>query len=88
MTDYTGFSGDPDLQEGNYIALKADSVEGATITVELVGGESGPVTLDEDKNVVIRVTSTTQSIRFIATKDDESITKTYALTNLVLEEEE
>lgn len=89
VSDYTGFSGDPDLQKGNFLALKCDSDEGATITVELVGGHSGAVTLDDDKNIVIRIENkATQSVKVVASKDGDSITKTFGLTGLTLEEDD
>ena len=50
MTGYTGFSGDPELQEGNFLAFKvAPSLgDGATYTIEIINGHSGPVELDSD----------------------------------------
>lgn len=74
-------------QEGNYLALKVSTVpeNGVTTTVELVGGTKGPVTLDDDRNIVLRITNKdTQSIKVVATKDKQSITKTYGLTGLTL----
>lgn len=84
VTDYTGFSGDVSLQEGNYLALKVDS-DADSVTVELVGGYGGPVTLDSDMNCVLRIESNTQSVKFVATKGGDSQTKVYALTDLVLD---
>ena len=70
---------------GNYLALKVDSDEGAVVTVELVNGVHGPVTLDEDMNIVLRVTnSETQSVRVKTTVAGKTVTKTYSLTGLVL----
>lgn len=87
VTDYTGFSGDTNEQSGNYLALKADAGEGATITVELVGGNLGhPVTLDADKNIVLRIgNNRRQSVKVVASKDGQEITKVYSLTDLTLE---
>lgn len=86
VTGYTGFSGDVSEQSGHYIALKAESADGATITAQVVGGTHGVVTLDSDRILVARIASTSQSIRFTATKNDKTVTVTYALTNLVLAE--
>ena len=45
VNGYTQFSGAEEEQEGNYLVLKAESDDGATITAELVGGTVGrPVT--------------------------------------------
>lgn len=88
VTGYTGFSEDPELQSGNYIALKLDTDVDATITVELVGGESGPVTLDTDKNIVIRVTDPlTQTIKATATSGTKVDVLTYSLASMTLESE-
>ena len=84
MTGYTGYSGDAELQSGNYLALHAAAEEGATITVELVGGTTGPVTLDPDGISIGRITSTEQSVRFVASKNGMTQTKTYALSDLTL----
>lgn len=88
MTGYTGFSGNEAEQSGNYLALKMDSDESATITVELIGGTVGhPITLDEDRNIVIRITNPrTQSLEVVATVDNESVTKRYSLAGLLLDE--
>ena len=61
VTGYTEFSEDVEEQSGNYLALKCTTQDASdTITVELIGGSTGhPVTLDEDRNIVIRITNTT-----------------------------
>lgn len=62
--------------------LSADDV----ITVELIGGTVGhPVTLDADRNIVLRITNVnTQSIEVVATNGEETETKRYKLTGLTL----
>ena len=66
--------------------MKFEADEGATTTVEIVGGTKGPVTLDEDMNWVGLIKSnSTQSIKVVTTKDDQSTTKEYGLTGLTLE---
>lgn len=87
VTGYTGFSGNVAEQSGHYIALKVTpDVDDAVVTVELIGGTVGhPVTLDEDMNIVIRITNpATQSIQVVATKDNVTITKTYDISGLTL----
>lgn len=55
------------------------------MTVEVVGGTKGPVKLDEDLNIVLLIKNNqTQKVRVVVSKDDESYTRTYGLTNLVL----
>ena len=88
VTGYTQFSSEPTEQEGNYLALKFEADEGATTTVEIVGGTKGAVTLDEDMNWVGLIKSnSTQSIKVVTTKDGQSTTKEYGLTGLTLEPE-
>lgn len=88
-TGYTGFSGDPDLQEGNFLAMKVDNVpEGATMTVELEHGYSGPVELDSDLNFVLRIADKdNQIVKVTASKDSDHFSKEFLLTHLTCESE-
>ena len=89
VTGYTGFSGNTSEQEGNYLALKVDAdSEDAVATVELVGGTKGPVTLDDDMNIVLLIKNKdTQSIKVTVDNGENSTTKTYGLIGLTLETE-
>ena len=89
VTGYTGISINTSEQEGNYLALKVDAdSEDAIVTVELVGGTKGPVTLDEDMNIVLLIKNKdTQSIKVTVNDGEDSATKTYGLTGLTLETE-
>lgn len=90
VSDYTGFSSIVSEQSGNYLALKCDvtNAADATIKAELVGGTKGEVTLDDDKIIVFRVTSNSQSVKVTASKEGyEDVVKTYTLDGLTLEEE-
>lgn len=89
VTGYTGFSSNTSEQEGNCLALKVDAdSEDAIVTVELVGGTKGPVTLDDDMNIVLLIKNKdTQSIKVTTTHNEESVTKTYGLSGLTLETE-
>lgn len=84
VTGYTGFSSNPAEQSGHYIALKATASEPATITAQVIGGTHGAVTLDSDGEIVCRIASNAQSIRFIAKAQEETFSVEYALTNLAL----
>lgn len=90
IDDYTGFSGDPTEQKGNYLAVVCEASEGDTITVELVNGLHGPVTLDPDGILLVRVTDpATQKLIFTATGTDGTTeAQEYSLSGLTLEEEE
>ena len=72
VTGYTGFSDDTDEQEGNYLALMATSDEGATITAELVGSEKPAISLDDDGVIVLRITDTSNDLKFTATSGGKS----------------
>ena len=79
VTGYTGFDGsDPLEQEGNYLALTFTPTSwDGVMTVELVGGTKGAVTLSEgDDFCVFKVDNIAQTI------------KSYSLTSLVLESDE
>ena len=84
MTGWTAFSGDPAEQSGNYIAVKATAVEGATITAQVIGGDHGPVTLDEDGILIARIKNNSQKLQFRATTDGGIQTITYDLKGLTL----
>ena len=95
VTGYTGFSGKASEQSGHYLALKIDTEDDDDeITVELIGGTLGhPVTLDSDRNIVLRITNPlSQKIRVVASHLDSetnnvvTVTKTLRLTNLALED--
>ncbi|MBR3236844.1 MAG: hypothetical protein IKF99_08375 [Oscillospiraceae bacterium] len=55
VTGYTGFSGDPEEQEGNYLALHFEAEGATSISVHAIGSERAPVTLDEDGILILRV---------------------------------
>ena len=89
VTEYTGFSGNPAEQQGNYIALHAETdFNEDEITLELINGTVGhPVTLDSDGLMVVRITDTeTQKIRIVATKGSRTRVKLYDLSGLSLAE--
>lgn len=86
VEDYTEFSSLPAQQSGNYLALKVNAPEDSTITVEVIGGNKGPVTLDDDKNIVLLIADEdTQSVQVKVKKGTETETRTYGLENLTLE---
>lgn len=86
VNDYTGFSGDPELQSGNYLALKVSNVPtDAVITMQKVGeGASPAVTLDSDRNAVVRMTEL-KTLRFTITYNGDTFVKDISLERLELE---
>ena len=90
VSDYTGFSGDPNEQAGNYLALHFECDDADSISVELVGGVSGrgEVTLDSDGLIILRISNNAQVIKVRAYKDGVvGGIQTYSLTGLTLNEE-
>jgi len=87
VTDYTGFSGDPAEQQGNYLVLHIDTdVEDATIQVELVGGDHSSVALDSDRTIILRIKNKFQKIKITASKEGyPTVSKTYTLGGVTLE---
>lgn len=86
---YIEFSGNVAEQSGHYLVIRADTGNASdTITVELIGGTVGhPVTLDSDRNIVLRIANTsTQSVKVVATDGKHTVTKSYSLTGLTLAE--
>lgn len=87
VTGYTGWSGDPEKQSGNYLALDfaATPAESAVIKVEVIGGnsEGNPITVD-DGYCVFRITDKKQKIKVTATNGDNVITREYGLGSLKL----
>lgn len=96
VTGYTEYDSlTPGNQEGNYLALDfsdnwlTDS-DPTTFTVELKGGEKGPITLtDSDSTCVLRVTNPqTQTVEVNSTDATGTTTVTYSLKGLTLEPKE
>lgn len=85
ISDYSsaGYTGDE--KSGNFLVLKCEATDGATITVEVVGGVHGPSTLDEDGLVICRIANNNQSIKVVATKNGQSNTRIFNLLGLGLE---
>lgn len=86
VDNYTGFSGDPDLQYGNYLAIHAEvpEVDGVTITAKF----NTEAVLDADGICVVRVDDNEKKLIVTASKEGcEDVVKTFDLTDLVLEEE-
>lgn len=88
VDDYT--SGGFDMSKShNFLALHIEAQEGATIQVELIGGDSEghPVTLDADGLIVLQIRNKSQKVKVTATKSTDVETKTFDLTGLTLASE-
>lgn len=89
VDDYTGFSGDPELQSGHYFVVHAEvpDVSEVTISVSKDGGETTK-NLDSDGILVFRTTSASQVLTFTASKSGfPTVTKELKLSGLKLEDE-
>ena len=87
ITGWTAFSGNPAEQSGNYIALHIDTdTEADKITVQIIGGDHGPVELDSDRTCILRIKNRNQKIKIVATKSGYPVSeKVYTLGGLTLE---
>lgn len=85
VTGYTGFSGDPAEQVGNYLALHATADAGATIQAKLDGGNSGWITLDSDGILIAHLHDNSTTLRFRATKNGVTEEKVLSLLGVVKE---
>ena len=59
---YTGFSGDPEEQEGNYLAIHFEDATATSISVRPLGSTNDPKALDEDGILVMRVRPNVEGI--------------------------
>ena len=80
VTDYTGFSSNPEEQNGNYLAIHCTNNYEDPISVEIIGGTHGSVQLDSDGIIVLFIRNNEQEIK--VTSGD--LVKTYSLTELEL----
>ena len=80
VTGYTGFSGDPAEQSGNYLALHITNNFDEPIVVELINGFHGPVTLDADGIIILRIANKEQEVK--VTSGD--LVRIYKLSDLEL----
>ena len=86
VTGYTEFSGKPEEQEGNYIALKVTGAsETAVVKYQKVGGTASPVTLDSDRNIVIIVKDPNAVLRFTVEENGTVATNDIYISNVTLE---
>lgn len=88
VTEYTGFSGDLEEQEGNYLALYYRVPEVDDVTIKVTTNTS-TVTLDPDGLHIIRIKGgkvVGKKITVTASKEGyKSVKRVYALDNLVCE---
>jgi len=88
VSDYTGFSEDEELQEGNFLMLHFDAPGAESITVQLIGGNSNVIWLPVHGIMIARIESTEQSIMAVADYGPAgAVIKEIPLDGLTLESE-
>lgn len=79
-----------DEKAGNFLALKFDADDGATIKVGLIPSASGSglITLDSDKNIVIRISDKNEQKLHVQVEKDSVIEEqVYSLAALTVQSE-
>ena len=85
MTGYTGFSGDPAEQEGNYLAIHFEDDDASSISVKVVGSEHDPVTLDPDGILVVRIREIAKGLDVYSVKSGVTYMNHFDFVDLVKE---
>ena len=92
ISDFTGFSGDPELQSGNYLVLSIADIAAAATSVKggivpsAIGMDLVEMINDPDRNIVLRVTSTSQVATFVQSDNDgHTLTQEFSCSGLTLE---
>jgi hypothetical protein len=92
VTEYTGFSSTPDLQEGNYLVVNLANNNFSNFTSVKIGLDptqgSGLVEIinDPDKNGVFRIANTSQKFKIVSISvDGVENTQIFDLSGLTLE---
>lgn len=68
------------------LAEADEDSDNVVITAEIIGGDHGPVTLDDDGILVARIKNTGQKVKFTMTTDGvNTVEKTLNLTGLTLQ---
>ena len=91
IEDFTGFSSDPELQSGNYLVLSIADIYAAATSVKggivpsSIGADLVEMINDPDRNIVLRVTSTSQVATFVQSDaEGNTLTQEFSCANLVL----
>ena len=84
VSDWTGYSADPTENSGYFVILSYEASEGATVTVETIGGYTdGRVQeLDADMTTVTRFKDNKQKLKVVTTLNGDTITKILSFSGL------
>lgn len=91
VTGYTGFSSDPELQSGNYLALKFTDLDPKATSIKVgvdpsYAGGLVEILTDPDKNGVFKIHDTSQKFVVEVTTPEQVERFEYDLSGLVLED--
>lgn len=89
VEDYTGFSGDPEEQEGNFIAIHCEVPEVSGTTINYITKSGNKWVVDpSDGLIVLRINGPMTTMTFeVSHNDYGTITKTYDVSSVVCEKE-
>lgn len=89
QTDYTGFSSDPDLQVGNFLAIHCNIPGHTADEYSISVTVTNPSVLDSDGIIVLRIADkSTQTVTVVASADGlDPYTKVFSLSDLVCDPE-
>lgn len=94
VTDYTEFSSNPELQSGNFLALKFSDIDSDATSVKVglvpsaIGMDLVEIINDPDKNGVFRITNKdTQKFKVVISDGSHETVQLFDLSGLTLEEE-
>lgn len=84
VSDWTGYSADPAENSGYFVVLKYAASDGATVTIETIGGYTdGRVQpLDVDMQSVTRFKDNKQKLKVVTTLNGDTITKILSFSGL------
>ena len=84
VSNWTGYSGDPEENSGYFLVLKYEASEGATVTIQTIGGYTDDMIkpLDSDMQSVTRVKNNKQKLKVVTTLNGDSITKILSFSGL------
>ena len=84
VSDWTGYSADPAENSGYFVILSYEASEGATVTIETIGGYTdGRVQeLDVDMTSVTRFKDNKQKLKVVTTLNGDTITKILSFSGL------
>ncbi len=85
---YTGFSGLPAEQEGNYLAIHAEADGATSIGFRPIGSSESPKLLDSDGILVLRIGENATGFEFVTVVDGVTYVNVFRFVNLVREADE